>query len=288
VLNKETRRSGSLLDCPQRLPASPASCVSPVKLLMRFDAIIQHWLQTTQPSGNTNLKRAQSLIRNGDFLVNGESCCDPKHQVLTLAETITTAVNTSGPTPSLSYTRFARATTINPPPTFFYLMNKPRNCVSARTDKSLPTVFNHVPQAYHHPDLSNIGRLDLHTTGTLLFTTDGGILSLLLFPTSKVYKVYRVTLTTPLPDDAEVSVAKGMLLVDDNTQLSPATLHRNPTNPLTCAITVHEGVFHQIKRMMKQLGSEVAALHRERFGEFTVEGLEEGEMRPMTEKEVTR
>ena len=83
-------------------------------------------------------------------------------------------------------------------------------------------------------------------------------------------------------------VAKGMLLVDDNTQLSPATLHRNPTNPLTCAITVHEGVFHQIKRMMKQLGSEVAALHRERFGEFTVEGLEEGEMRPMTEKEVTR
>jgi 16S rRNA pseudouridine516 synthase len=260
---------------------------------MRLDALIHSHLLANQTStvttaaasaatplhGTIRLKQVQSWIRQGKFSVDNNQSTDPKVQVLKGVESVADQTGQA-----LRVERGA-----------WFLMNKPPGCVTAASDKSLPTIFDHVPLPLQATGLMNVGRLDKDTTGAMLFTDDGGIASLLLFPTSNVEKSYLVTHDKPLSEGAVDTVASGMLLCDpdgdngdsngDNTvQLLPADL--TIISPTTCRLVLHEGLFHQVKRMIAKLGATVTSLHRESFGGFACDGLKEGEMRSLTEEEV--
>ncbi|GMI25142.1 hypothetical protein TeGR_g14433 [Tetraparma gracilis] len=236
---------------------------------MRLDTFVHAHLQSSpQKKGDRRLKAAQKLIRSGAVSVSSTPVLDPKYQFVPSLEPITISPS-SAPLPAT--------------PPLLYIAHKPAGCVCALSDDLHPPLLSKLPPL--PPGLSPVGRLDLDTTGAILLTSDGGLQSLLLFPTSRAEKVYRVTLppARPLPPDAAERVAAGLTL-PDGTGLLPASLVIS--SPTSCLLTLREGLFHQVKRMVAALGSEVASLHRVSFAGVDVEGLAAGEVRALTEAEV--
>ena len=166
----------------------------------------------------------------------------------------------------------------------FYVMHKPAEVVCQRHPRE-PNVYNIIPEPLRRSDLACVGRLDRDTTGTLLLTTDGGVQSMLLFPTSRVWKIYTASLhpNSSLAVDAEAQFGSGMQLAD-GTRCAPAMLQ--VLNDHQVRVKVHEGFFHQVKRMLLHVGGVVTALHRDRFGLIDADGLAPGEMRALTPSEV--
>ena len=142
------------------------------------------------------------------------------------------------------------------------VQNKPAGVVTSREVAAAPTVMDLVPSELRHRDLAPVGRLDRDTTGLLVLTTDGALNHRLTHPKRHVAKVYIVDLARELPTDAAERLGRGLQL-DDGPTL-PAQLSQ--VGPLRVALTLREGRFHQVKRMMAALGSAVVALHREQVG----------------------
>ncbi|MAK92273.1 MAG: 16S rRNA pseudouridine(516) synthase, partial [Oleibacter sp.] len=98
-------------------------------------------------------------------------------------------------------------------------------------------------------------------------------------------KIYRVWLAEPLREDAEAKLEKGIVLEDDPEPTKPAQLERISDREVL--LTIHEGRYHQVKRMFAALGNLVEKLHREQMGNMTLPAdLKEGEYRPLTDDEV--
>ena len=129
-----------------------------------------------------------------------------------------------------------------------------------------------------------MGRLDKDTTGLLLLTNDGALTHQLLSPKYHVPKVYLAEIDGTA-DEADVAAfAQGMTL-GDGTACLPAGLE--PLEPGRCKVTLYEGKYHQVKRMLAARGKPVTALHRQTFGPLSLElELEPGQCRPLTEGEV--
>jgi 16S rRNA pseudouridine516 synthase len=162
------------------------------------------------------------------------------------------------------------------------MLNKPVGYTCSRSDSGA-LVYELLPERYsrRNPILSSVGRLDKETSGLLLFTDDGQVLHRLTSPKFHIPRVYTATLTEPLKG-TEVSIfASGTLMLDDETKpLLPAFLE--PINPTECRITLHEGRYHQVRRMFAAVGNKVESLHRAAFGSLTLTGLAEGEYRSLT------
>ena len=168
----------------------------------------------------------------------------------------------------------------------YYLMNKPSGVISATEDSRHTTVLDLLPQA-KRKDLFPVGRLDIDTEGLLLITNDGALAHRLLSPKKHVDKVYLASLKGTLPTDAVSQVKEGLIL-EDGTKTLPADLEILHEEKGTCQIrlTLHEGKFHQVKRMAIALGCEVTYLKRLSMGPLTLdEGLKPGESRPLTLEE---
>ena len=169
------------------------------------------------------------------------------------------------------------------PPHRTLVMNKPKGCISATRSEQHRTVIDHVPADLLHPKLSPAGRLDKDTTGLLLLSTDKGLIQYLTHPKHKVEKTYVVRLKTALAGDAEQRVAAGMVL-SDGTHCKPALLERIEEHEVH--MTLREGRFHQVKRMIGHLGGHLIDLHRRRIGRLSLdEALETGQCRPLTTAE---
>ena len=126
------------------------------------------------------------------------------------------------------------------------------------------------------------GRLDKDTTGLLFLTTDGELNHRLLSPGRHVDKTYLAEVDGPLDESHVAAFAAGLHLFDFDAQ--PAKLEI--IAPQTGRVTVHEGKFHQIKRMFTAVGREVTKLHRETFGSLVLDpNLPEGQWRELTEEE---
>lgn len=168
---------------------------------------------------------------------------------------------------------------------YLYLMlNKPAGLVSATDDPREETVLSLLPAHLRRLGLFPAGRLDKDTTGLLLLTNDGPLAHDLLSPKKHVDKVYLVEVDGLLDADDEVAFASGMTLAD-GLQCLPATLER--TGPSTARVTLHEGKYHQIKRMCAARGKPVTGLERVSFGPLLLdETLERGQWRPLREEEV--
>lgn len=170
---------------------------------------------------------------------------------------------------------------------YVYLMlNKPEGVVSASRDKHDTTVTDLVAQAYPRRQLFPAGRLDKTSTGFVLLTDDGAFAHDILAPGRHVSKEYIVTLDTPLTPAMQAGFAAGVTLADGQV-MDPAEAEPWGTDPCVVKVVLHQGVYHQIKRMFGVYGAGVNGLHRTAIGPVTLdEGLEPGAWRPLTTEEV--
>ena len=173
-------------------------------------------------------------------------------------------------------------------PAHVYLMlHKPQGVVSASEDPSDPTVVDLVPDEWKRDGLFPAGRLDKDTTGFVLITDDGDFAHRILSPKRHVSKVYRVVLRDPAQPSYAEAFQNGVIL-GDRTRCLPAKMDITE-DPCVVRVALHEGMYHQIKRMFASLGNEVLQLHREAIGGVPLDpALQPGDCRPLTDAEQKR
>lgn len=157
------------------------------------------------------------------------------------------------------------------------LMNKPSGSICSHDDAGV-LIYSLLPPRWQrrNPKISTIGRLDADTTGAVLLTDDGELNHKLTRPKSDVVKLYEATLAEPLRgDEAEIFASGSLMLRGEKKPLLSAKMEI--IEPTLVRLEICEGRYHQVKRMFGALGNRVVALHRVRFGEFSVDGMEPSE-----------
>ena len=163
------------------------------------------------------------------------------------------------------------------------MLNKPAGFVTATEDKKERTVMELIPPVYRNMDVKPVGRLDKATEGLLLFTNDGDLLHRLISPKKEVPKVYYAQHEGAAAQTDVDAFAAGLTL-RDGTVCLPAKLE--PLGPGESLITVCEGKYHQVRRMMASRNMTVTYLERRQEGGLVLAGLPRGEIRELDEKEV--
>ena len=167
----------------------------------------------------------------------------------------------------------------------YLMLHKPAGLVSATEDPRQPTVLELLPEHLRRVGLFPAGRLDRDTEGLLLLTNDGPLAHRLLAPRRHVDKTYFVRVDGALNGADAAAFAAGMTL-DDGLECLPAGLEVLDA-PDTAIVTLREGKYHQIKRMLAQRGKPVVYLKRLTMGPLSLDpALGKGEWRPLTEEEV--
>ena len=163
------------------------------------------------------------------------------------------------------------------------MLNKPAGYVTATEDKQDKTVMELLSEEYMHLDLKPVGRLDKATEGLLLFTNDGDLLHRLISPKKEVPKIYYARHEgTAAPEDV-AAFASGLTL-RDGLECLPAKLE--PLGPGESLVTVCEGKYHQVRRMMASRNMTVLYLERRQEGKLALGDLPRGAVRELTESEI--
>lgn len=163
------------------------------------------------------------------------------------------------------------------------LLHKPAGCVCSRNAAEGPSVFGLLPERWQrrNPQVASVGRLDRETTGLLLLTDRSELVHRLTSPKHKVPKVYRFTVDHELPQGAEEAFSSGRcVLPGEDKPCAPAVLRRIAA--LEGEITLTEGRYHQVRRMIATQGCTVIGLHRARFGELELGDLAPGKWIELT------
>ena len=164
----------------------------------------------------------------------------------------------------------------------YYMLHKPAGVVSATEDNHEKTVIDLLGQ-HKRDDLFPVGRLDKDTEGLLLITNDGALAHELLSPAKHVEKEYECHLANPFDDRQKTQLEQGVDIGEKNLT-KPAVVHILDEKRITLTIT--EGKFHQVKRMLHAVGNEVVYLKRLRMGTLELdETLPKGSYRRLTEEE---
>ena len=220
----------------------------------------------------TDLTRTQAkeAARKGRITVNGTVVRKTDGKISPETDTVTLDGR------EIRYTRFE-----------YYMLNKPQGVVSATEDGRYPTAVELIT-GRQRKDLFPAGRLDLDTEGLLLITNDGDLAHRLLSPKKHVDKVYYLHFQGMLPSDAEQTFQDGIIL-EDGTKARPAdlTILSSDKNGGKARLTIREGKYHQVKRMLEACGCRVTYLKRLSMGSLSLdEQLKPGEYRPLTELEI--
>lgn len=218
-------------------------------------------------AGFATRKEARLLIRSGRVTVGGTAVRTPELQIDPTAEVV--CVDGA----ALRYQRF-----------HYYMLDKPAGCLTATEDRSQPTVLDLLPPELRRLGLSPAGRLDKDTTGLLLLTDDGDYVHRVISPKNHVPKVYLAE-TDGVPGEADVArFAQGVVL-GDGTRCMPARLELLPEHR-ACRVTVCEGKYHMVKRMLAGCGTPVLSLRRLSIGALKLDlALGLGGWRELTEAE---
>jgi len=163
------------------------------------------------------------------------------------------------------------------------MLNKPAGYVTATEDATDRTVMELLPAEYRYFDLKPVGRLDKATEGLLLFTNDGDLLHRLISPKKEVPKIYYARHEGTATEEDVAAFAAGLTLRDE-TQCLPARLE--PLGAGESLVTVCEGKYHQVRRMMASRGMHVSYLERRQEGGLVLGGLPRGAVRELTEEEI--
>ena len=163
------------------------------------------------------------------------------------------------------------------------MLNKPAGYVTATEDKNDPTVMDLIPAEYRHLELKPVGRLDKATEGLLLFTNDGDLLHRLISPKKEVPKIYYAQ-HEGTAGEADVQAFREGLVLRDGLHCLPAVLQ--PLGPGESLVTVCEGKYHQVRRMMASREMTVLYLQRRQEGSLTLGDLPLGQARLLTDEEI--
>ena len=230
---------------------------------MRLDKLLAHLNCGSR-------KEVQAMIRAGRVQVNGAVERDPAAKV----DSDTAQVILDGQTQHYQAQ-------------WYYMLNKPAGVITASRDARHATVLELFPEEMRR-GLFAVGRLDKDTEGLLIVTDDGALSHALMSPTRHVYKVYEAVVEGELLPDAEARFAKGLTL-KDGTVCLPARLERLPDDVVQrVRVTLREGKYHQVKRMIAAVGGVVVQLRRVQLGGLRLDsGLAAGEFRALTDEELT-
>jgi len=170
---------------------------------------------------------------------------------------------------------------LDPAPGLLLMLHKPAGVTCSTKDEGR-LVYDLLPPRFRQRDplLSTVGRLDRETSGLLLFTDDGALLHRIISPKAELPKTYEATLAQPLRGDEAVLFASGTLLLESETKpLLPAEL--TVLDARRVRLVLHEGRYHQVRRMFAAVGNHVEALHRPQVGGLALDGLAEGDWRAL-------
>jgi 16S rRNA pseudouridine516 synthase len=180
-----------------------------------------------------------------------------------------------------------RGETLDPPAPLTLIVNKPAGYTCSMEDPG-ETIYELLPPRFaaRNPGLNPIGRLDKDTTGLLLLTDDGKLLHRVIHPKSHCRKVYHATLDRPLSGNEAALFASGTLLLNGESKpLLPAPLEVIRENE--ALVTLHEGRYHQVRRMFAAAGNHVISLRRLSIGGLALpDDLAEGEWRELAPGEL--
>jgi 16S rRNA pseudouridine516 synthase len=168
--------------------------------------------------------------------------------------------------------------------TRYFMMNKPAGVVSATKDHTNPTALDLIYE-HRNDQLQIAGRLDIDTTGLLLITDDGQWNHIVTSPRTDCKKIYAVELENAVSEDYHKKLEAGIALEGEKRRCLPATMQVIDDHHIQLSIS--EGKYHQVKRMITSLGNEVVSLHRLQIGGIALDPeLEPGDYRPLTEEEI--
>ena len=225
---------------------------------MRLDKLIAHL-------GYGSRKQVKQFIRKGYVSVNGEIITDDDFHVDAEIDEIV-FLNETVDYQALQY----------------FLLNKPKETICSQDRGLYPSVLDLIDEQVL-PDTQPVGRLDVDTTGTILITNDGQLAHRLISPKHHVDKVYRVHLLNPFNHKYISLIENGLKLNDD--EICKAAKVKILDDKII-ELTLTEGKYHQVKRMMIACENEVLDLHRLSFAGLTSSDLELGEYRHLSEEEI--
>ena len=222
-------------------------------------------------SGVVSRSEAARLIRSGAVLVNGKPARSPSDKYPEDA-----VVTVGGE--MIRYTQY-----------YYIMMNKPAGYISATEDNRQQTVLDLLDDRYRKRALSPAGRLDKDTEGLLILSDDGDFVHRVISPKKKVDKTYLVRVDGRLDDDDCAAVAEGVIL-GDGYQCLPGRLEIIPSEEgNTGYVTIHEGKYHQVKRMLASRGKPVLYLKRLSIGGLELDpNLASGEYRELSTEEIAK
>ena len=175
---------------------------------------------------------------------------------------------------------------LDPPVGLCLMLNKPAGVTCSSKDVGR-IVYDLLPERFQlrNPQLSTVGRLDRDTSGLLLFTDDGALLHRIISPKSRIAKVYEARLAEDLRGDEAAEFASGDLMLEsEKTPLLPADLEVIGTRHVR--LTLHEGRYHQARRMFAAVGNHVSSLRRLTVGGLGLGELAEGEWRILDDGDI--
>jgi 16S rRNA pseudouridine516 synthase len=226
----------------------------------RLDKILSVALSLTR-------SQTKKLIKSGAVSINGE-----------ITKDVSAKVNPSDV--------LVNSTPIEYKEHIYIMLNKPQGVVSASEDSKQKTVIDLLPDEMKRAGLFPAGRLDKDTTGFVLITDDGDFAHSILSPKKHITKTYEVTLDKPV-DTELIDIFKNGVELYDGTKCLSADLTINADEPNTCTVKLHEGRYHQIKRMFSANGLTVTALHRSAMGNLPLdETLNSGECRELQDEDI--
>lgn len=166
------------------------------------------------------------------------------------------------------------------------MLNKPAGYLTATEDGRGATIMDLLPEPMRRRGLGPVGRLDKDVTGLILLTTDGQLAHRLISPRWKMDKRYLARVEGRLDEDCVRRFAEGIPLRDFTCEPATLSILRAGDEESLCEVTVHEGKYHQVKRMLFACGHPVLSLSRHSIAGLTLdETLPSGGWRPLTEEE---
>lgn len=220
-------------------------------------------------SGERSRSEAVKAVKSGRVCINGTPVRDPSAKVND-GDQVTLGGQVIGDS-ALQY----------------YLFYKPAGVLTAARDKKAETVMDLLPEAFRKRDVLPVGRLDKDTTGLLLLTNDGALAHSLLDPKRHVWKTYAAKVSGRLDEEDVSAFEQGIELSDFTAKPARLRILEAGEAESFAEVEVHEGKFHQVKRMFGARGHEVLTLHRASFGPLSLpQKMQPGDYQPLSEEEL--
>ena len=220
-----------------------------------------------QSQGFGSRKNCQNLIKNGAVQIQGETVLDPKLKL------------------KLDQLEFTvSGQTYQYREKVYIALNKPAGYECSHQATHHFSVFELFDQVLLERGLQCVGRLDQDTTGLLLLTDDGQFLQALTHPKKHIAKVYRMQTADEVTDEQLLNLEQGVQLRNENGVFAATDVEQIAEHEMQMAI--HQGVYHQVKRMLAAVGNKVEKLHRQQIGLLKLQDLSEGEWIYLTESQI--